>query len=312
MKKTTFGLFAALVSTIFISSYSTFSKILLEHFSTYSLAAIAQIFSVITLMLFFGAWSELKDLGKLKRKEMIALIFVGILSAVIQPLFLFNGLLKTSAINGVLISRTQMVIVGIISAIWLKERVGVKQIWGTIIMFGGAYFIATKGLTEQINIAGGDILLLGAAFFGALSTNVFKRYLTNISPQLTVFFRNLTGAILNLTLVPFVFGFEHNFSKVFDFNTFLIVCAFTLLAIVGAQYLWYKAVEMIPATEASTMGMSSPLFGVLIAMFVLQETLYLHHMVGGLLIVIGLILATLHNQKHPEHHKHLKAKQWVH
>ncbi|MBU0727941.1 DMT family transporter, partial [Patescibacteria group bacterium] len=155
MKKAQLGLLAALISTIFISSYSTFSKVLLQHFSTYSLAAIAQIFSVITLMLFFGAWSEIKNLGQLKRKEMIALVFVGLLSAVIQPLFLFNGLLKTSAINGVLISRTQMVIVGIISAIWLRERVGVKQIWGTFIMFGGAYFIATKGLTEQISLASG-------------------------------------------------------------------------------------------------------------------------------------------------------------
>lgn len=263
-------------------------------------------------MLFFGAWSQIKNFGQLKYKQMVALVFVGLLSAVIQPLFLFTGLLKTSAINGVLISRTQMVIVGIISAIWLKEKVGAKQIWGTFIMFGGAYFIATKGLTQEISIMSGDILLLGAAFFGALSTNVFKRYLSDVSPQLTVFFRNLMGAILNLTLVPFVFGFQHSFSKIFDLNTFIITCAFALLAIVGAQYLWYKSIELIPANEASTIGMSSPLYGVFIAISILHETLFFHHIVGGLLIVIGLILATLHHQKHPEHRKHLNAKHWVH
>ncbi|QQR84084.1 hypothetical protein IPJ72_02735 [Candidatus Peregrinibacteria bacterium] len=67
-QKLWFGSLAALVSTIFISSYSTFTKILLEQFSTYSLAAIAQLFSVITLAVFFGAYPAFKQLLTLPTK----------------------------------------------------------------------------------------------------------------------------------------------------------------------------------------------------------------------------------------------------
>ncbi len=306
------GIVAALLSTIFISSYSTFTKILLNEFSTYSLAAIAQIFSVITLLFFFGAINEYKKLQELTYKEMVAMVMVGILSAVIQPLFLFKGLLHTSAINGVLISRTQMVIVGIISAFWLREKVGPRQIVGTIIMFGGAYFIATKGLTSKIVIGSGDTLLFAAAFFGALSTNVFKRYLSHISPQLIVLMRNTLGMILNLTIVPFIFGFQHNFQSVFDKKTLTILIIFTLIIIVGAQYLWYKSVEIIPANRASTIGMSSPLFGILFAMSILGEKLTYYHIFGGILIVLGLIASTLHQQRHAQHPVHLKVKHWIH
>lgn len=306
------GITATLVSTICISTYSTFSKILLQHFSTYSLAALAQLFSVITLLLFFGAVNEVKKLNELTYKELWAVIIVGLLSAVIQPLFLFQGLLKTAAINGVLISRTQMVMVGIISALWLRERISKEQIVGTIIMLGGAYFIATKGLSVQIELAGGDSLLLGAALFGALSTNIFKRYLTNVSPQLVVLMRNFLGVVLNLTLVPYIFQFEHNFSPLSEKNILITAILFTSIAIVGAQYLWYKAVELIPASAASTIGMTSPFFGVIIAIVVLGESLLFHHVVGGLLIIIGLIFSTLHMQQQTHHEKHLKAKHWVH
>lgn len=311
-KEQKYGLIAALVSTMFISTYSTFSKILLEHFSTYSLAALAQLFSVITLLIFFGALSEFKNLQKLSYKELWALIIVGLLSAVIQPLFLFQGLLQSPAINSVLISRTQMVFVGIFSAIWLRERVTGHQITGTIVMLSGAYFIATKGLTEHMMLSGGDSLLLGAAFFGALSTNVFKMYLSEVSPHLVVLMRNLFGVILNLTLVPVIFGFQHSFKELAQTDVMITAILFALVAIVGAQYLWYKAVELIPASGASTIGMTSPFFGVLVAMVVLGEKLSFFHMIGGLLIVIGLIYSTLHRQTHTHHRRALRAKQWMH
>lgn len=307
-----FGAMAALISTIFISTYSTFSKVLLEHFSTYSLAAMAQMFSVVTLLIFFGAFSEFKNLQKLSYKQVWALIMVGLFSAVIQPLFLFQGLLKTNAINGVLISRTQMVIVGIISALWLRERVTGQQIVGTIVMLSGAYFIATKGLTVPMQLGNGDTLLLVAAFFGALSTNVFKMYLSDVSPHLVVLMRNVFGVVLNLTIVPVIFGFQHSFAELAHKEVFFTALAFTLIAIVGAQYLWYKSVEMIPANAASTIGMTSPFFGVLVAVTVLGESLAYFHMIGGLLIIIGLIYSTLHRHTHEHHKRHLTVKNWMH
>lgn len=311
-KKLFLGSLAALISTIFIASYSTFTKILLQYFSTYSLAAIAQLFSVITIAFFFGALPEFKKLKDLPYKVVFGLIMVGLLSAVIQPLFLFSGLLKTSAINGVLISRTQMVMVSIISALWLRERVTPRQIIGTIIMFGGAYFIATKGLTQNLQLTSGDTLLFAAAFFGALSTNVFKRFATKVSPRLVVLTRNALGLLLNISIVPFIFGFQHDFTPVFDLKVFSILAVFSLMVIVGAQSLWYKAVEMIPAVRASTIGMSSPLFGILFAMTILGEKLTTFHLIGAPLIIIGLIFSTLHHQESDNHKNVLKARQWSH
>ncbi|MFH0820740.1 MAG: DMT family transporter [Candidatus Peregrinibacteria bacterium] len=309
-KQILWGSIAALVSTIFISSNSTFTKILLERFSTYSLAAIAQIFSVITIAFFFGALPELKKLKNLSYKVIWGLVIVGILSAVIQPLFLYTGLVKTSAINGALISRTQMVIVSIISTLWLRERITPHQIVGTFIMLGGAYFIATHGLLESLSWGSGDLLLFAAAFFGALSTTVFKRFSTEVSPQLVVLTRNLLGILLNLTIVPFIFQFKHDFNPIFDVKVLAVLTVFSLIVIVGSQSLWYKAVEVIPANRASNIGMTSPIFGVLFAMGILGEKFTAYHMIGGILILIGLFFTTLHHQKNPQHATHLKARSW--
>ncbi|GEM_PF-935848 len=311
-KQMLWGSVMALISTVFISSYSTFTKILLERFSTYSLAAIAQIFSVITIAFFFGAFPELKKIKYLPLKVIGGLIMVGILSAVIQPLFLFTGLLKTSAINGALISRTQMVMVGIISGLWLRERVTPPQIIGTVIMLGGAYFIATHGLTQSLTWGSGDLLLLASAFFGALSTAVFKRFSTEVSPQLVVLTRNMLGVILNLTIVPFLFHFQHDFNPIFDVKVLAVLTVFSLMVIVGAQSLWYRAVEIIPANRASNIGMTSPIFGVIFAMSILGEKLTSYHMIGGALILLGLFFSTLHHQKDALHRTYLKARNWSH
>lgn len=307
-KQILWGSVMALVSTVFISSNSTFSKILLERFSTYTLAAVSQLFSVITLAFFFGAFPEFKKLKDLPYKVIWGLILVGLLSAVIQPLFLYTGLIKTSAINGALISRTQMVMVSILSTLWLREKITSYQIIGTFVMFGGAYFIATHGLTESLNWGSGDILLIAAAFFGALSTTVFKRFSAVVSPQLVVLTRNTLGVLLNLTIVPFVFKFQHDFNPLFDVNVLAVLTVFTLMVIIGAQSLWYRAVEIIPANRASNIGLTSPIFGVLFAMGILGEKLTSYHWIGGALILIGLIFSTLHHQTSLAHGTHLLAR----
>ena len=67
------GIGAALLSVFFGSTYSIFSKYLLQFTIPETLVLISQIFSILTILLFFGMIPEVKDMCKIDKKTMCAL-----------------------------------------------------------------------------------------------------------------------------------------------------------------------------------------------------------------------------------------------
>ena len=312
MTKNIYGNLIAFISVVFFSTYSIFSKLLLEHFSSQTLAAISQGLSVVALLFIFGMIPELKKIHHLPIKKIAFLIIISFLSAIIAPLLFLKGLEYTTATNGVLLSRLQSIMIGIISAIWLKEKITRHQVIGMIVMILGIYIIANKGLSIQAQFNNGDIMIILAAFSWALSVSIFKKYLHKISPELVVIFRNTVGALVLFFILPYILGFQHNFQSLSELNVVKLLIIFSIIAIMACQFLWYKSLKIISATRASTISLLSPFFGVIFAVLILGEKLAIYHLYGGILVIIGLVLTVIHHQKHPHHHIHQKVKHHLH
>ena len=308
MNKNIIGNITALSAIIFFSTYIIFSKILIEHLPAHTLAALSQALSVIALLFAFGVIPEFKKIYRLPTKSLIILLIMSLLATVVGPLLFLKGLQNTTATNSVLISCLESVFTGIISALWLKEKITRQQFIGTLIMFGGLHLIITKGMSEQIQFNGGDFFIILATISWAMATNIFKKFFHKISPELVVIFRNTVGALVLFFILPYIFNFQHDFSPLTKPEVIIPLILLSVLTIVIAQSLWYKALELIPATRISTISLLSPIFGVTFAVLVLGEKLAAYHFYGGALIIFGLILTVVHHQKHPHHHAHQKIK----
>ncbi len=306
------GISTALLSVLALSSYSILAKILLENLTPETLAGFSQFFSVIAILLFFGFFPEIKKIHRLPEKNVLYLIVVAFLAAAIAPLLLFNGLQETTATNAIILGRLEAVFVGIISFLWLKERVTKYQIFGIILMFLGVVLIVTQNFTNTFTTNHGDLYIIASALIWALSVCLFKKNLHRVSPELVVLIRNGVGAMFFFIIIPLLIPIQHEFSALLNKEVLIPLLIFSLFVIVFGQLMWYKTLELIPATIASSTSLLAPLIGVILAVLILGETLYTHHFIGGAAILIGLAFTVIHHQKHPHHHKIVKTKHWTH
>jgi len=300
------SLLAGILSIFLFSTYTIFGKLLLDNFSSETLTAVSQGFAALAVLLFFGFMPELKKLKKLSLKGKFALLAIAIFSALILPVLFLKGLALTTATNAIILKCLGPVFASAIAVLWLKEDITPRQIGGAALMLFGVLFIVTKVFTAGFSLNLGDLLVLGSTLSGAISTNIFKKYLHKIDPELVVLFRNIIGALVLAFVFPFLFDVVHDTTALFDGKIFILLASFSLIAIATPQLLWYKSLEVLPTSLISSLGLLNPVFGVILAVLILDEAVSWFHYVGGCIVFLGLYFTLSHQQNHPEHKKHLK------
>ena len=279
---------AAILSVFFGSTYSIFSKFLLQWTIPETLILLSQIFSVLTVLLFFWLVPELKDIRKLDKKTMYALLGVAIFSSVIAPLLFMKWLSETLAINAIVTSRLSALFVGIMGFVWLKERVTRQWLVGTTLMFLGILCITMEWFTMGLSVDRWVILVAFSALSGALGHILYKKYLYEIKPEVVILVRYAIGFVVFILVVPILLHIDHDVTIGFQADTWIYFLWLALIPIVWAIYLRYEALDHLPVSLAWVISLLNPLFGMILASIFLHEELYIFHARGTLLLLAWL------------------------
>jgi drug/metabolite transporter (DMT)-like permease len=307
------GLLAALGSVFFFSTYTIFGSFLLKNLSPETLIAFTSTLSVLLLFLGYGLFTEYKILKGYTKKTILILILISFLSAVIAPLLFLKGLEKTMATNAMIIGKLEPVLVGIICVLWLHESFNKFQAIGSVLMMIGVVYVATQGFSIGFSLENsGDLLVMAGAFTGAISTSIFKKHIHHVKPEIVVLMRNSIGAFTLLFIIPLLFDFSHSTENLLNQEVLTLLFGFAIFTIILAQFLWYKALDMVEASKLSTFSMMGPLFGIAMAVIFLGEEISGYHVFGFILVLIGLTITLHHEQKHEHHEKHLRIKHFFH
>ena len=296
MSVKTQGILAAILGASAFATASIFSKLLLNYFTPVTLAALSQVISIVTLLLIFGFVPELRKLRHLNRRQVLALLAIGALAAVIAPLSLLRGLQSTTATNAILIGKLDPLLTDLIAVLWLKETLQRRQVTGIGIMLIGMYVVITGGTLQLLQFNPGDLYIVVFSLAVALATNIFKKFLSDLSPDLAVLARNLVGATFLVSL-PFLRGDGHVLAP-WEPHIWLTLIAFAVVTIIVAQYFWYRALELVSAATVSSLSLISPLVGIILAVIILGESLTPAHFVGGSITLSGLFLLISHHTPH--------------
>lgn len=302
------GNFLAIFAVILASTYTIFNKILVVDLPPITLAAVSQGISVFVLLLFFGVLPSAKKILQMPLKQVTAMILMGVLGTVTGTLLFLKGLEHTSAVNAILLAEMDTIFTPLIASLWLKEKVSGNQISGTLLMLGGLYFIFTEGLHINLSLHPGDLLIAGSALSFAISLNIFKKYLHNVPSEQVVLVSDTIGVSLLFFAAPTLLNMQHHFAPIFDPSVFKYLLVFAVIGIAISRFLWFKAVDNIPASRASAISLLSPVLALIMATVILKEHVQIFHMVGGALVIVGLSLAVFHEQMNPQHQIHEKAK----
>src|SRR5690606_16836080 len=98
------------------------------------------------------------------------------------------------------------------------------------------------------------------------------------------------------------FPMDHHFAVMESREILLIVVTFSIFSVILAQFLWYRSLGLISTTLASIITLLMPFFGVILALLILQERLWMYHAWGGIFVLLGLVFTVINRHRHPQKH----------
>ncbi|MEO5782588.1 MAG: DMT family transporter [Ginsengibacter sp.] len=251
--------------------------------------------ALASIIIFFLGYKKFVAEKTFVFKNWKYLFWVALMGITLFNTFIYIAGHTTSAINLALIGTTSSPVFAIIlSAIFLKERITPLRIAGLLFCIAGVVVLLSKGSIATLvafRFSAGDVWTLISAFVFAIYTVLVKRKPATISPSTFLFVIFIGGTLL---LLPF-FIFERLIMSPVIWNYHLL--GSILYISIGASVIgflcWNAAIARIGSVSTALFGNLIPIFSTLEAVWLLNESLTVIHIISGTLVITGLILANL-------------------
>jgi drug/metabolite transporter (DMT)-like permease len=234
----------------------------------------------------------------LKNIKIIKKIFYPILLMSFTSISVFNSVVYyslsfTQVLNGALMISIIPVLIIFISFIFKTEKINFSQILGLIFSITGVIIIITRSdFNKLINLDlnKGDLWLLVAMLSWAIYSTMLRTHKTGLK---YLSFMSVIASIGLIFLFPqFLFEFYNHQLIRFNIPVFLITSYVVLFAGLGSYILWNKAVVIVGPNKAGIFLHLMPVFSSVMAIFLLNEKLMNFHIIGAIIIVIGIYLSS--------------------
>ncbi|MGY0787948.1 DMT family transporter [Azospirillum argentinense] len=224
-----------------------------------------------------------------KRFLLLGALAQGVCGAVV-----YMGLERTSATNAALIYATSPVIILIIAALWLREKVTPRQAAGIAVAMAGVLVILTRGDAQallHLSFNAGDLLILVGSATWAVYTVLLRQTRSSL-PVVTVFAANALAGVV--VLAPFYAWETLALRPVpLSLDAAVRIAGVALFASVLAFLTYQKTINLMGPARAGTSLYVMPLWAAVAAWALLGEQLQMFHLLGVLLVLPGVALATL-------------------
>ena len=291
------ALFAALGATTIYGMNHTIAKVVMPHyigafgFIMLRVVVDATLFWIVSLF----TPKEVVD-----RKDYTRIFFAALLGMCINMLMFFKGLQLSTPINsGVIVTLTPIIIL-ILSAFFLKEKLTNMKFLGITLGFSGALLLILYGNTSQVvnapNVSlGNSMMLINSISFGA--------YLVIVKP--------LTKKYSTVTLMKWMFLLGIVMTFPVTYSEFTEVSWSTLpfdaiwrmaFVIVGTTFLTYMfnvyALKTLPATTIGAFTYLQPLITIVYAVITGNDILDGVKILACFLVFAGVYLVSKKSGNH--------------
>lgn len=209
-------------------------------------------------------------------------------------LFLFSGLHFTSASESALMLAASPVVGGILGWQFRGERLGPVRVGGILLSVAGLAAVVLAGRplpgTPPAQRLVGDLLALGATCCWAVYTLLGKEVMRRHSPLVATAMAAVTGlaGFLAVSLLPGVHVWRDGLGM--SAAGWASVLYMAILGGAAGFWAWYRGLEGVEVTTASTFQNLIPVWTLILGSLILGERLTWLQLLGGLGVVIGCIV----------------------
>ena len=206
-------------------------------------------------------------------------------------MFLFVAVNFTTAINVALVNATQPILTVLIAWILIRDGIRGIQILGIVAAFLGITVMVTKadlGVLMSLDFSAGDfITVLATTFYACYAINI-RNMPKEIGTFPALFVILLMGS---LTLFPF-YILEAVFIRptLFSGKLVIVVVVLALLVSILSIAMWNTGNAVVGHNRAAIFVNLMPVYSAILAIYFLDERLYLFHVVGALFVCAGIFM----------------------
>ena len=263
-----------------------FGKMLVQDFSPTLLTMLRLLFIVLFLI---GLSSYKKHFKRVNKLDLLAIFFLGVIGVFINQWSFFVGLQTADPTTSALILATTPILTSVLAAIFLKEKLTIRMLMGSIVAIIGIYFVVAKGNLSSLHIDKGLLWIVITMITFAIMIIMTRLLSQRIDPLTITLYSNIVGFIVS---IPFVFLLDthvHLSSKISDWS-FLIGTAVVVHGI--ATLIWNNNIRHVDASKASILSNLEPFVAMIMGLILLYKPITGAEIIGSLFIVGGVVLST--------------------
>ncbi|MDM1758661.1 MULTISPECIES: DMT family transporter [unclassified Acinetobacter] len=194
----------------------------------------------------------------------------------------------TSATNMGIINAFIPIFTIFVSMLILHEIPNRFAIIGSILSFLGLVYVMAQGnFASLLGLGGhsGDLLMVLAVFFYAFYGVFLKKWQLKVPLLISLYIQIAFALLYHLPFIAW-FGLQS-----IDMNNVGSVLYAGIFPSLIAPFVWMMAVRYLGPNRTSIFMNLMPVFTAIIAFFWLNEAWTIYHSIGGLIILLGIVLA---------------------
>ena len=268
------------------------ARVVAQHVGPFSAAflrfAIASVFLLVILRHYEGR------LPRLKRHQFIAVLLLGMTGAFAYNFFFFSGLKTITASRASLIIATNPVLIALLASYFFREKLRIINIVGIILCASGAIVVISRGdpfMIFQGGLGAGELNILGCVASWVAYSLIGKVAMKDMSPLAAVTYSCVVGALL-LLYPAYLEGINYEITHYTGIEWFGIFYLGFFGSVIGFTW-YYQGINAIGVSRAGIFINVVPVSAVILAFFILRETIDPSLVVGAAMVIGGAYLTNI-------------------
>ena len=236
---------------------------------------------------------------KVVKKNFKIVLLLSVLGISSFNTILYFGLSMTTSTNALIINSSVPILILVFSFFILKQKITTNQSFGILLSTIGVLYLVLQGKFENILLLEfnqGDIWVITSSFIWALYS-VLMRFKPKEFNDVEFFAVIVFFGFIALLPVYFYQGYTVAHELELLKSNYFVFIYVSVFASTLSFYFWHYGIDKIGASKTGQFTHLMPLFGAFLAYVFLGEVLQIYHILGMILIFIGIYLSLFYKPR---------------
>ncbi|OEH92349.1 DMT family transporter [Bacillus solimangrovi] len=226
-----------------------------------------------------------------------------ILFSIVQPVLAFSfqtyGMKYASSSEAGIITALVPIFVMFFAAMFLKESTTTLQKFSILLSVSGvAYITIMKGIDGEANVIG-IVLIVLSVISMAVYTVLARKFSKQFSP-LELTYAMMGSGMIMFSVMLFISPEKADFSVLTNVNFVTSILYLGILSSVVTSFLSNYMVTRMKASQSVVFMNLSTIVSILAGAFILHEAVYMYHLIGTVMIILGVVGTNLKSVSFPK------------